>query len=207
MPLMPPVKDDQANDRQASFFQQIQERFGRVSMEVRMMAHAPAFAQEMVDNQRQYLHDGLGFLDLAQREAICLAVSSANGCVNCVKAHYHKCLDAGWSEEQTATFLGFEAQLAMQITWHNLRESMADAKTQDESEMPMRMRAIEQVGIDVGLAALIGLAVAGVRSCPVLIQRYVEQARSAGMSTDQIDEAVYVAAVMSSYNHFFRIQH
>ena len=209
MPLTSPLPaslPDDADDVIKDLYAKVESQRGRVPVEVRMMAHVPTFANDMFENQQRIIHDGLDHLSLQQREAVALAVSSANFCVNCIKAHRRKCIDAGYSESQTIEILALAAQCAMLNTNHQFRHAVSDDRFMQMTN-PLKTDAMQAVSLDALTVELICLAVSSVNACELCIQNHTQKAMDAGASVEQIDEAVLVASVMTAYNWYFRMQH
>ena len=203
--LTPPIPDDQASAELQALFDEARQRLGKVTTEVRMMGHIEPFARDMMHNHLEVVRNGLGFLSDKQREAVALGVSSANHCVACVKAHRRKCLDLGYSEAQALEIIAVAVECAMLNTLYTFRRLAPGDFGKRPS--PLRSRSLVDVSLDELTVQLICLSVSAVNACQSCVEAHVKKARDAGASDDQIDEASLVAAVMTGYNHFFRLQH
>lgn len=209
MPLievLPEQVPDDASDELQALYELGNEGGGRMKMEVRMMGHSPSFARDMMENHRRVIREGLGTLDLKQREAIALAVSSANACINCVKSHRRKCLDAGFTKEQIYEILGITAECSMHNTVWTYRYLVEDDEQRD-MPTPLKSELMANASIGTLLVELICIAVSTIRECKLCVKAHTKKAIKAGATPQMLHEANMVAAVMTSYNLYFRLNH
>ncbi len=128
MPVVPPLTPEAAPPSTQSIYDRIKETIGngQVPVGFQMMGRAETFLQDSFMNHRKFIHDGAGKLDAKQREAIVLAVSSANNCVHCVRAHAKEAIAKGWTDGQVAEILGVVATCAMYNTYFKFKDLAGD---------------------------------------------------------------------------------
>lgn len=203
---LPEELPEHAGEELKALYAKVSEHAGRVTMEARMMGQVPAFADDMFDNHHDVLKEGLGHLDLKQREAIALAVSSANQCVNCVKSHRRKCLDVGYSEEQVVEILGITSLCAMYNTVWTFRH-LVDDEQYMKMATPLKADAMSESSLGPLLVELICVAVSTIRECKLCVKAHTKKAIKADATPEMINETIMVAAVMTAYNLYFRLNH
>ncbi len=205
-PLTPPIAYDAASPAAREVFDHIRRITGRehVAVEFQMLARTPTAMRDAFENQYKHLTTGAGFLDAQQREAICLAVSSANNCHKCVKAHRRKAIKLGWSEDQAAEILAVTAVCTMLNTYHRYRHIADDADLPADSGLSFD--AITHPTLPPMLVELICLAVSSVMGCELCTKHHRAQALRHGATADQVHEAIRVASVMTLFNVYFRAQ-
>ena len=205
MPLTPPIPVEQASPELQALYEQVQQTIGQVPVEVRMTGHVVPFAKDMFENHLQFIRQGQGHLSDAQRGAVALAVSSANFCINCVKAHRHKCTKLGYTETQTLEIIAVAAECSMLNTLYKFRDFAAGDFA--DRPNPLKTQALADVTLEGLTVQLICLAVSVINACKRCVEVHTQQARDLGATTEQINEAALVASVMTAYNQFFRLQH
>ena len=181
---------------------------GEVPLEFRMMARCPALVEDAFDGQRTHLKADDGVLDARQREGIALAVSVANGCAGCVKAHRVEARKVGFSEDEVTAILGVTAVCGMLNAYHRHRHMDEGLELPDASGLPHGVLDGSAGGgrLDAVLTELICVVVSGINGCSLCTTAHRRRAEDLGVSEATLHEAVRVGAVMTLFNTYFRIQ-
>lgn len=211
MAITPPLKDDDLSAEARDTLDEVRAAFGEDSLTAyRMFAHSHAVLEDGFANMRRYIRgdqrpDGTAnSLDLAQREAIALAASSANNCKSCVKSHAEHCKQAGWSDREVAEVLGLTAVCSMLNHHHRLRHIAPQLKLPEQSGLSFE--TLTAVTLPKPLVELICIVVSGINHCPLCVRHHTQQARDLGVSDEQVHDAVYIASTMTMFNVYFRTQ-
>ncbi|MEM6333289.1 MAG: carboxymuconolactone decarboxylase family protein [Planctomycetota bacterium] len=208
MPLLPPIEYDAAEPAAKLIWDHIKTRDGGdPSVELKMFGRSPAAMRDVYDaSTRVAAEFADGPLDEKQIEAIRLAVSSANNCVHCVRAHSKRAMKVGWSEAEVSDILAIAAECAMLNYYHRHRDLVGEADgLPADSGLPHS--AITQPDrLEPMLVELICMAVSSAMSCPKCTRYHREQALQLGATPEHLHQTVRAAAVMTLYNTFFRTQ-
>ena len=170
-----------------------------------MMGHVEPYLQDSYMNYRKFIHDGAGKLDPKQREAIVLATSSALNCHFCVRAHSKTAMKAGFSEQEIAQILAITATCAMYNTYYKFRDLAGDS-TFEGYAVGLRAHTFQKNTLGPEITELICIVVSNINGCAKCTAGHVKKALQLGLTHEQIDEAVKISAVMSSFNTFHRTQ-
>ncbi|MEM0914465.1 MAG: carboxymuconolactone decarboxylase family protein [Planctomycetota bacterium] len=215
MPVTPPIEYDQLDDAGRAAWDEIKARNdGRDPwVELKMMARSPAVMRDAFDASTAVAAEAEdGPLDGKQIEAIRLAVSSANNCHHCVRAHSKKAAKLGWSEAEVSDILGLAAVCSMLNAYHRFRDLAGlndDARVIDglpaESGLP-HAAILRPDRLDPMLVELVCMAVSSILACPQCTKYHRQAAVRHGATDDHIAQTVRAAAVMTLHNTYFRTQ-
>jgi len=207
MPVVPPLAPEQASDSVKQIYERIKETIGHGELPVgyQMMGRVEAFLSDAYMNYRKFIADGSGKLDQKTREVIVLAVSSAMNCVHCVRHHAKDAQTKGLSEQEVFEVLAVTATCTMYNNYFKFKDLAGDEAFK---AMPVGLRAhaFIKTSLDPKLVELINVVVSNINGCPMCTSGHVAKALELGLTHEDIDEAVKIAAVMSAFNTFHRTQ-
>jgi alkyl hydroperoxide reductase subunit D len=207
MAVTDPLQPEQAPEEAQALFEKIKDLYetAEVPTEFRMMGWVPPFAGDAFQNQQQYIKNSEGALTHPQREALALATSAANNCKSCVRSHAHACQEAGWSEGQVAEILAVTATAAMYNVFYKFQHGVSDDGLAKTKPM-LRAHTWHKTSLDATLTELIAILVSVINSCDYCIDAHTHKALNAGVTREQIQEAMRLSATMTAFNQYFRIQ-
>lgn len=207
MPLTPPISPEEASEEAKKTYDRIRETIGdgEVPRAFQQRGAVPPFLQDSYMNYRKFVAEGAGHLDGPTREALALATSSALACDSCCKAHAQACQEQGFSETQVTEILAVTSTCAMYNTYFKFRDLSGDEAFQGFSTQ-LRAHTMQKTSLDESLVELINIVVSNIFGCPMCTSGHVKKAQQLGMTREQIDEAIKVSAVMTSFNVFHRVQ-
>jgi len=208
MPVTPPIAPDQAPEGTKKVYDRISETIGDGDVPVgyQMMGHVEAFVQDAYMNNKKFIAEGKGKLDQKMRVVLALAASSANNCVHCVRSHAKSAVaDHGLSEQEVAEVLALTATCAMYNTLFKFRDLAED---ENFGSMPVELRAhtFQKTSFDDQAVELINIVVSTINGCGKCTSNHTKKALQLGLSHEQIDEAVKIAATMTAFNVYHRTQ-
>ncbi|MEM1209419.1 MAG: carboxymuconolactone decarboxylase family protein [Planctomycetota bacterium] len=213
MPVTPPAEYDQLDDAGRAAWDDIKARNdGRDPwVELKMMARSPAVMRDTFDAATAVAAEAQdGPLDEKQLEAIRLAVSSANNCHHCVRAHRKKAANQGWSDAEISDILGLTALCAMLNAYHRHRDLIGPAAAEADGlpvDSGLPHAAIAHPDrLDPLLVELICMAVSSIMACPQCTRHHRQAAIHHGATPEHLAQTARAAAVMTLYNTFFRTQ-
>lgn len=206
MPVLAQVDPAQASEKVQELLGRVEEKLGAAALPgFKQMANVEAFLQDSFMNYRKFLHEGAGNLDHKTREAIALATASALNCSHCVKAHAKAAQAVGWSQQEVAEILSVVATCAMYNTYYKFKDLAGDSKFESMSPQ-LRAHTFMKTSLDDKLVELINVVVSNINGCPQCTTGHTRKAIELGLSHEDVDEAIRVSALMSSFATFFRTQ-
>ena len=207
MPVIPPVKPEEAPENIEKIYQRIRDTIGdgEVPTAFQQRGHVEAFLQDSYMNHKSVLSADDKTLSRAAREALALATSSAMGCSSCVKAHAQECEEAGWSSQQVAEILSVTATCAMYNVYYKFRDLSGDESFKGFSGK-LRAHTFQKTSLEPWLVELINVVVSNIMGCPMCTAGHTKKALELELTREQVDEAIKVSAVMASFNVFHRTQ-
>jgi len=207
MPVTPPLDPNEAPaDSQRTLDEvKAQQGDGEVPTEFQMLAHVPAFLGDAHANRRKYVDEGSGALSEAHREALALATSVGNNCKSCTRAHAQSCREAGWSQTEVAEIIAVASTGAMYNFFYKYRDAVSDEHLTGIKPQ-LRAHTWQGTSLDPILVELIATIVSVINSCHHCIDAHTSKALKAGASHEQIEAAIRLAATMTAYNTYFRVQ-
>lgn len=207
MPLTPPVPPDQASPAVQGVYDQIRQSIGQgqVSVGFQMMANVEPYLRDSFENYHRTLYQGAGRLDAKQREAIALAVSSAMNCTACVRSHAKRAVEMGWTGQQVTEILAVVATCTMYNTYYRFKDLSGDGAF-EPMKMELRADTMRENTLGREVTELISIVVSNINGCRECVGSHVKKALKLGLTHADIDEAVRLSAMMSSFNAFHRVQ-
>lgn len=207
MPVTPPITPENAPESTNAIYERIKETIGKgkVSLGFQMMGHVDPFLQDSYMNMRKFIEEGSDLLDRKTREALVLATSSANNCAHCVRSHAKQALEHGWTETQVAEILAVTATCAMYNNYYKFKDLSGDDAFKGFS-VGLRAHTFQKTSLGDTLVELINIVVSNINGCEMCTSGHVQKALQLGLSHEQIDEAVKVAATMTAFNVYHRTQ-
>jgi len=208
MPVVPPLKPDDAPESTQKVYNRIAETIGDGSVPTgyQMMGHVEPFLQDSYMNYRKFIKDGAGSLDDRQRKAIVLATSSAMNCSSCVKSHTKSAVDHEiFTEQEVREVLAVAATCAMYNTYYKFKDLVDDEQFKSY-QVGLRAHTFQKTSLDDTMVELINIVVSNINGCLMCTSGHVKKAMSLGLSADDVDEAIKISATMAAFNTFHRTQ-
>ena len=208
MPVVPPLKPEEAPESTQKIYDRIAETIGggSVPLGYQMMGHVEPFLQDSYMNDRKFIKDGAGSLDPRQREAIVIATSSAMNCVHCVKAHVKEAVESEtFTEQEVREILAVTATCAMYNTYYKFKDLVDDEQFKSY-QVGLRAHTFQKTSLDDVMVELINIVVSNINGCLMCTSGHVKKAMALGLSADDVDEAIKISATMAAFNTFHRTQ-
>lgn len=196
MPNLQPIPVADAPENIAKLYGRVQEMFGDDPLPEPFLIYGNVepFLKDFYMNFKKFVFSD-GALDAKCRAAIALSVAAHAKCKPWIDYFDQRCLELGFTTEQTAEILAVASTNYMYNSFFKFRD-LSGSQLFDGMGVGLRAMSFAGTSLDDSLVELINIAVSNLNACKPCTSGHVEKATKLGLSKEQMLECIQCAATV-----------
>lgn len=194
--MLSPVEVANAPEGVAKLYGRIQEMLGEEEMPAPFLIYGnvEAFLKDFYMNFKKFVYSD-GAIDAKTRAAIALATAAHAKSKPWIDYFQARCVQLGFSEQQTAEILAIAATNYMYNTFFKFRD-LSGSDLFEGMGVGLRAHTFNGTSLDDSLVELINTAISDLNACKPCTSGHVEKATKLGLSKEQILESIQCASTI-----------
>lgn len=202
MSWLAPLDDEQMSADQTKAFTRAKKKLGFDAEDavvpewVRVLANSPALLKDTYMNlDRNILRDG----PLTQKTRLIIATAVASHAGNAAVSEYFaaRAIQEGATDEELVEAAGIAATSTSFNYYYKFR-SMVESDAFEGFNAGLRASLFVSPSQGKAMAELINIVISAINGCKSCVNGHIQDAANAGVTRDQIDDAVRIGGIVTS---------